>query len=695
MAETIGVVAAAFEFAKIVLEVKNACSSIKHAPQNLKQLLEELEALEEILETYKEQEATLSAYAPPDVVRKCRLRSERAVQSLKPICDELLKCIKQSRIRGSVKAVLKEDALDKARQVVERAKVDFILAQMAALNALSVLNVQKHSETHTLIVASSASVSAIVQDIRQQSISSPSTALVSPSGNAVAQDVSEPVRSNSCEQSRRRQWVNVRTRRLLRLQSRYLGRALEIVQQQACGAWTYGFRTYNFRPRDAPVFRYAQYGDIVALQQLFQTGQASILDRDPDGETLLHLACGYADATTIRFLMQQGLDPNDKDNRLAWSCIRFCWSQAQSEKALEVIHALREGPELNDLVASPQSLLKFSTRPFNAYLLPGLIQMISPPWSTWSLSTRLEAAYDSCKAYLGSDAFWLYLAKPQLDSSCLVGEISQEDAPPLYISLVEKLAKVLGDHWRYPVECPDFGGWRAIFRTAVGLDGLRVAFEHDSSSPMLTYLGLIPLEMLCPSNLSWADLSNERLTHKLRHWATEILKAGQDLQEYGKWEREHLIAKGREFRSPCQIQNTSCLTLRIVGFTYGAVPDDWQIWVSLSSDERAGEFWNLLAERESPLYMPGAWPANEDRCWNCDREDTQNPSVLGWEYPCSRRRRRRMVRYFDLTKESVDEICGRVRYDVEYYSKNGRKQKAWREQFFKEAGTTPPPRLPY
>src|ERR1700761_6831277 len=128
MAETIGVVAASLEFAKIVLEVKYLYSSIRHAPEGLQQLLEELEALEEILQTLEDQEVALSAYAPLDVVRKCRQRSEKAVQSLKPVCDELLKCIKRSKICGSVKAMLKENSLEKARQVVERAKINFILA---------------------------------------------------------------------------------------------------------------------------------------------------------------------------------------------------------------------------------------------------------------------------------------------------------------------------------------------------------------------------------------------------------------------------------------------------------------------------------------------------------------------------------------------------------------------------------------
>jgi hypothetical protein len=161
---------------------------------------------------------------------------------------------------------------------------------------MSLLNIQKHTETHTLIMASSASVSAIVQDIRQHSVSSHSTALVSPIGDTLGQEVSEPFPTNSREQSRHRQWVNVRTSRLLRLQSRLLGRALEIVQQQACGAWTYGFRTYNIRPRHAPVFKYTADSDIVALQKLLQTGQASILDRNHEGLTLLHVGTSKSDS---------------------------------------------------------------------------------------------------------------------------------------------------------------------------------------------------------------------------------------------------------------------------------------------------------------------------------------------------------------------------------------------------------------
>ncbi|ETI23224.1 hypothetical protein G647_05022 [Cladophialophora carrionii CBS 160.54] len=692
MAETIGVVAATLEFAKIVLEAKQLYSSIRHAPQTLKQLLEELEALEEILETFKEQEAALSAFAPPDVVRKCRQRSEKAVQSLKPICDELSKAIKRSRIRGSVKAVLKEDALDKARQVVERAKADFMLAQMNVLNAMSLLNIRKHSETHTLIMTSTASVSAIVQDIRQASISSTFKALLSHSGDTVQRDTSDAVHSSSWKPRHQQRWVNVRTRRLLLLQSRLLGKAFEFVQQQACGAWTYGFRTYNVRAWNEPVFRYVFDGNIAALQNLFHKGQASILDRSPCGDTLLHIACESEGARTIRFLMQQGLDPNDKDDN-GLSCLTNLSLRYEVGTKLEAIQAICEGPELDDLTNSPEVTISNLSSVSSFQALSHVIQLVSPPWSTRELSARLQAAYDACSPRLDSDRFWLCLSQSQLDPACLVRKISEEDAPPVYGSLVVILAAVLADHWIFSLECPDFSGWRTIFQAAVGLDGLRVAIEHDVHSPMLAYLGFYSLER----QPSWANLSTQRLTHKLRHWVTEISNAGQDLLQYGKWEHERLVAEGWTFQYSVFCRNDRCSTFRVVDFTYGAGPEDWQIWVSLSSDECVGEFWNLLTDRESKLCIPGAWPETEDwACWVCHPEDTQDPSALGWPFSTSRRRRRRVVRYFDLTKERFDEVYGlKKRRYVAYMTEEGKKRKARRKRFFGEAGIAPPPKLPY
>jgi len=100
MAETIGVVAATLEFAKIVLEVKHLYSSIRNAPETLKQLSEELEVLEGILQALKDKMQTLSTLASPVVVAKCRIQTEKALKGLSLFVRSLLKYIKRSKLRG-------------------------------------------------------------------------------------------------------------------------------------------------------------------------------------------------------------------------------------------------------------------------------------------------------------------------------------------------------------------------------------------------------------------------------------------------------------------------------------------------------------------------------------------------------------------------------------------------------------------
>ncbi len=144
------------------------------------------------------------------------------------------------------------------------------------------LSVRQHVETQSLVVSSSANVAAIVQDFQKASQSVSLVAPSTPRSGTVAQSATN-------KRIHRQHGSNVRTQRLMLLQSRLLGRALEMFQQQACGAWTYGFRTYRIRDWDAPVFKHVVEDNIAGLQDFFESGQASLLDRDPSGETLLHV----------------------------------------------------------------------------------------------------------------------------------------------------------------------------------------------------------------------------------------------------------------------------------------------------------------------------------------------------------------------------------------------------------------------
>ncbi len=260
-------------------------------------------------------------------------------------------------------------------------------------------------------------------------------------------------------------------------------------------------------------------------------------------------------------------------------------------------------------------------------------------------------------------------------------------APWLRDSLVCRLAGVLSAHWRNVIKCPDFPGWRHLFQTAVHLGGIRTTFEFAYGSPMLIYLDLFHLDYGPPcitDQCSWSQFSSQRLTHKLRSWVREVLYAGQDLQEYGRWEREWLSAHGERFL-PAGIR-TVAVPCHVVNFTSGPNPEDWEIWATLSTEECVGDFWEGL---ENPdLEIPGSWP--DPWMTSGNNHDTQDfRNHVSW-FRLSRRRRRRLVRYWGLTREQYHKYWNKSRRENNAREMEEEKvRKKRQKQFFKEAGIIP------
>jgi hypothetical protein len=104
--------AASLEFGKVLLELKQIASSIRHAPEELLEVLEELDVTDNILQMLAHQDALLLAiYAPPAVIQKCRDSCKNCVDIVRPVCLELQKTIERSKLRGSLKSVLKKNIL--------------------------------------------------------------------------------------------------------------------------------------------------------------------------------------------------------------------------------------------------------------------------------------------------------------------------------------------------------------------------------------------------------------------------------------------------------------------------------------------------------------------------------------------------------------------------------------------------------
>jgi hypothetical protein len=161
-------------------------------------------------------------------------------------------------------------------------------------------------------------------------------------------------------------------------------------------------------------------------------------------------------------------------------------------------------------------------------------------------------------------------------------------------------------------------GWLKLLRDYVvaGCDihGIRCDSEltgNPRRSPFLEILhGFL--------NRYWGHVGTtpEKIQKAVNLYPYVLQTSGIDLVNYGEKEKElHdklLVDKTFSydfFPRKCQdgICDSSSATWRLIGFTYGPSPEDWQIWGSLPTDDFVGDFWYMVEDTDEE--MPGAWPS--------------------------------------------------------------------------------------
>jgi hypothetical protein len=112
--------------------------------------------------------------------------------------------------------------------------------------------------------------------------------------------------------------------------------------------------------------------------------------------------------------------------------------------------------------------------------------------------------------------------------------------------------------------------------------------------------------------------------------ASKIAGAGVDLIEYGRREsrlhRKHHVKKQWDDFDE-DLNSSTCgkrvFTLRLISFTYGLSPEDWQFWFTEAMDISFLEFWQMVEHPERG--MPGAWNEydyyDDNISWLGDSED--------------------------------------------------------------------------
>lgn len=111
-----GVLPATLDFRKSIRELRAVSSSIKRTPEDLTRFLQELEVLDQVLQGLTAQGVLIVILSHPAVVRNYQQSCENAINHVRVVCFELTDCLKQSKTRGSIKSMLKEGVLERARR---------------------------------------------------------------------------------------------------------------------------------------------------------------------------------------------------------------------------------------------------------------------------------------------------------------------------------------------------------------------------------------------------------------------------------------------------------------------------------------------------------------------------------------------------------------------------------------------------
>lgn len=158
-------------------------------------------------------------------------------------------------------------------------------------------------------------------------------------------------------------------------------------------------------------------------------------------------------------------------------------------------------------------------------------------------------------------------------------------------------------------------GWTDLLKELLIAGGGLHHLNKDDQTPFLTTWGIF-------NHRSLHVRGNLKILHgytpatRMKIWLQQLNKAGVNLMKYGlaeqKIQKSGLCRKYTAWKwhaDKCRWIHHARLYL--IGFSYGPLPEDWQIWESEPTDIFAGQFWHMVEHPE--LRIPGAWiGANSD-----------------------------------------------------------------------------------
>ena len=127
VASGMGIATFGIQTSKAIIEFKQLWSS---APKDLSQIIKEGARLSTLLDSLKTQQAEFAQYITPSLDwNECTQHCESAARELEETAISLKDYMEKSKLRGTLKTILKKDSIAKQEQNLDRAKTDLLIAR--------------------------------------------------------------------------------------------------------------------------------------------------------------------------------------------------------------------------------------------------------------------------------------------------------------------------------------------------------------------------------------------------------------------------------------------------------------------------------------------------------------------------------------------------------------------------------------
>jgi hypothetical protein len=327
MAEILGVIASGMSVVSLGIQVAESIQKlrgfyalIREAPTEILLLLDELETLSLILEDI-DQSIQGNVFLDPRikaaVMKSYRLCSNIG-EALRSLVKELEDGIGKGKKRSGFKMALKKDKIEEIKKRLESSKATMLLAHQCYNNAIQRQNWEGHERDMVEIKATMGRIygmQMIVSDDcdKVDEVDGRREKIVNKRpdcqhGKAAASEVvpftaSRRFKYGSVTRQKGMKTLlgivdlvifgggrTTTTTISLNLPAWIYARRYQFCLTKSFQGWDQTFRSYRVVSFDASVFNYCMTGNVAELQQLFESGQSSPFEVDPEGRTPLHVS---------------------------------------------------------------------------------------------------------------------------------------------------------------------------------------------------------------------------------------------------------------------------------------------------------------------------------------------------------------------------------------------------------------------